>query len=428
MRRLIFIVIKIPFDEEFLDLVVSREKLQAVLEPKINIRRECLSEKDIVIESLQKPIGSPRLKDLAVNKNKVVIITSDHTRPVPSKITLPLIIEEIRKANEQADITVLVGTGLHRKPTAKELVEKFGVSIVEREKIVVHEAKDRNSLTYCGDLPSGCPLWLNTLALEADLLVAEGFIEPHFFAGFSGGRKSILPGISGEDTIKFNHSALLIDHEASRAGCLEHNLINQDMLMAARKSKLVFILNVVLHEKRIIASYAGDAQLAHTEGCNFVKKHFAVKAEPADIVITSNGGYPLDQNLYQAVKGITTGEKTCKDGGVIIIAAGCRDGIGGKKFFDILASENSPAKVLNNILAKSPRQTELDQWQAQILARVLVKHKVIVVTKGIEKEMLEKMHLQWAPTLNYAVLLAEKLMGENSKITVVPDGIETIIE
>lgn len=420
-------IIKVPFDKGFLDLLVPEEKLQAVLEPKIDIEVESLPEKEIVLKSLQNPINSPRLKDLAVNKNKIVIITSDHTRPVPSKITLPFIIEEIRKGNEQADITILVATGLHRKPTTEELVEKFGISIIKRERIVIHQAKDLSSLTYCGKLPSGCPLWLNTLAIEADLLVAEGFIEPHFFAGFSGGRKSILPGIAGEETIKYNHSAFLIDHEASRTGCLENNLINQDMIMAASKSKLAFILNVVLHRKRIIASYAGDAQSAHAEGCYFVNKHFAVKAEPADIVITSNGGYPLDQNLYQAVKGITTGEKICKDGGVIIIAAGCRDGIGGNKFFDILVSGKNPGEVLNDILAKLPLQTELDQWQAQILARVLVKHKVIVVTESIEKEVLEKMHLLWAPTLNYAVLLAEKLVGKNSKITIVPDGIGTIV-
>jgi nickel-dependent lactate racemase len=196
--------------------------------------------------ALKTPVGSPSLRDLAKGKDSVVIITSDHTRPVPSKITIPLLLEEIKKGSPAARITILVATGMHRNMTDGEIKERFGEAVASREKIVVHDSRDSGKLISLGKLPSGGELVINRLAVECDLLLSEGFIEPHFFAGFSGGRKSILPGIASYKTVLANHCAEFISHDRSRTGILDGNPIHKDMMFAAKTANLAFILNVIL--------------------------------------------------------------------------------------------------------------------------------------------------------------------------------------
>ncbi len=323
--------VSIPYGTSTLSCDIPDSRLKAVLVSSLHELKADAPEREIVRKSLDNPIGSPRLRDLAKGKENVVIISSDHTRPVPSAIIMPLLLEEVRAGNPDAQITILVSTGGHRATTPEELLKKYGPEIVKNERIVVHDSHDDTSLVHVGTLPSGGDLILNKLAVEADLLVAEGFIEPHFFAGFSGGRKSVLPGVASYTTVMANHCAEFIAHERARTGILEGNPIHIDMVFAARKVGLAFVCNVVIDaEKHIVAAFSGDMEAAHEKGCEFVAKYGRVKAVPADIVITSNAGYPLDQNLYQAVKSMTAGEASCRKGGVIIVAAECSDGHGGE--------------------------------------------------------------------------------------------------
>jgi nickel-dependent lactate racemase len=340
---------------------------------------------------------------------------------------MPLILNEIRQGNPKAEIAILVATGYHRSSTEAELREKYGDKIVDKENIVIHDSRDRDNMVKVGILPSGGELVLNRLAMEADLLVAEGFIEPHFFAGFSGGRKSILPGIASKETILANHCSEFIAHPKARAGILKDNPIHEDMIYAAEKVNLNFILNVVINgDKKIINAFAGHWEEAHLKGCEFVSKLAGFKSKLADIVITTNGGYPLDQNIYQSVKGMTAAEATCKKGGVIIIASTCADGHGGDSFYNTFAKANRVQDVIDEIMARNRNKTIPDQWESQILARILLKCKVIMVTNA-SKKMVENMHMKWAASIEEAIEMADEMLGNRGKITIISDGVSVIV-
>lgn len=420
-------LIQLPYGYSFLEVEIPEERLAGILTTQPYNPEKTGS--DLVKAALDNPIASHRLRELAANSNKIVIITSDHTRPLPSKETLPLILQEIREGNPKADITILIATGLHRAPTIEELHLKFGSQVVEKEKFIAHKADDYGSLVRLKDLPSGAPCWLNKLAVDADLLIAEGFIEPHFFAGYSGGRKSILPGISGKETILINHSARFIDHPSTQSGVLEGNIFHQDMVAAATQANLKFILNVTLDEhKNIIGAFAGHPQEAFAEGVKFTEKLTKLTGQKTEIVLTSNGGYPLDQNLYQAVKSIRTAEYAAKKGGVIITAASCLDGMGGETFYNMLSNPGGAKKILEDIRLTGPSDTPFDQWQVQVLARTLLEYRVIIVTDGVKPEILHSMGLEGALTLESALEKAYAYTGEDAKITVIPNGAGVFIE
>jgi nickel-dependent lactate racemase len=373
-------------------------------------------------------VESESLCELSKGKQNVVIIASDQTRPVPSKIIIPEMLSEIRTGNPNADITILIATGCHRGTTKQELVNKFGEEIVENEKIYIHDCDEREKLVNIGVLPSGGQCEINKIAFDADLLVAEGFIEPHFFAGFSGGRKSVLPGVAGRATVLANHCSEFIAHEKARTGILKDNPIHNDMVWAAKKAKLAFIVNVVLNSKKEpIFAVAGDFEKAHKKGTDFIASLCAVKAVPADIVISTNGGYPLDQNVYQAVKGMTAAEATVNDGGVIIMLAKSNDGIGGDHFYHQLADEADINKTMNIFLSRGRNETIPDQWQTQILLRILMKAKVIYVS-DMADEIVEKMHMIPAHSLEEAITKAKKIVSkENITLTAIPDGVSVMV-
>ncbi|TDY64999.1 nickel-dependent lactate racemase [Aminivibrio pyruvatiphilus] len=418
----------LPYGSSHITCEIPDSRLRAILSPKLPEAEEKTGEA-IVRASLARPAGSPPLRELAGGKKNVVILSSDHTRPVPSAVIMPLLLEEIRAGNPGADITILVATGCHRSTTEDELEERYGTEIVRSVRIVVHDSLDENSLVSVGTLPSGGELVLNRLAVEADLLVAEGFIEPHFFAGFSGGRKSVLPGVAAYRTVLANHCAEFIASPGARTGILEGNPIHEDMVYAARKAGLAFICNVVLDpQKRITAAFSGDMEKAHEEGCAFLSRLAKVQAVPADIVITGNGGYPLDQNIYQAVKSMTAAEASCRPGGIIIEAAECRDGHGGEAFYHAFRDIPTARGVLDSILARGRDSTEPDQWEIQIFARILMNHTVILVTSA-PRETAEYMNMKWAPSLQDALALAEEILGDgNAAVTVIPDGVSVIVD
>ncbi|MGV8980892.1 nickel-dependent lactate racemase [Clostridium sp.] len=421
--------IKIPYSKRFLDIDLPDENLVAILESKAHAYKVENTQQEIVNKALDNPIGSKKLEELVKGVKDLVLITSDHTRPVPSKVTLPILLSRIRSANPKIKITILIATGFHRPTTREEMIDKFGQDIVDNEVIINHVSEDYSSMVSVGTLPSGGELLLNKIAMEAELLISEGFIEPHFFAGFSGGRKSVLPGVASAKTVMANHCSEFIASEYARSGVIENNPIHRDMLYAAKEAKLAFILNVVIDSnKKVINAFAGDSELAHSSGCKFVMELASVKAVKADIVISTNGGYPLDQNIYQSVKGMTAAEATCKDGGVIIMVSACNDGHGGQSFYDNIANAKSPREVLDRVLKVGRNDTAPDQWEFQILARILNAHTVILVTDMCEPEMITKMHMKHATTFEKALQMAFEIKGNDAKITVIPDGVSVVVK
>ena len=387
-----------------------------------------MTEQALVDAAMAASEGGVTLRELAKGKEKIVLIASDHTRPVPSKVIVPPMLRQIREGNPNADITILISTGCHRETTKAELVSKFGEEIVKNEKIVVHDCDDQDNLVNIGILPSGGECVINRLAVEADLLVAEGFIEPHFFAGFSGGRKSVLPGVAARKTVLANHCSEFIAHPKARTGILEGNPIHADMLWAAKKVNLQYIVNVVLNgEKKVIYAVAGDLEKAHKKGTDFLFGLCGAETKPADIVISTNGGYPLDQNVYQAVKGMTAAEAAVKEGGVIIMLALSNDGIGGDHFYHQLADERDINKTMDLFLSRGRNETVPDQWQTQIFIRVLQKARVIFVSQMDEKSV-EAMHMIPASSLEEAMEKAKKLAPEKPTITAIPDGVAVMVK
>ena len=419
----------IPYHKGSMEIAVPAENLIASIHSKVEDFIPACSEAELVSQALDAPIGSLPLEELAKDQQNIVIISSDHTRPVPSKIIMPQILERIRKGNPDAVITILIATGFHRGTTVDELIDKFGPEIVNNEKIVIHDSGDGATLMDVGTLPSGGKMRLNKLAMECDLLVAEGFIEPHFFAGFSGGRKSVLPGVASAETVLANHCAEFISNEYARTGILENNPMHQDMVFAANAANLQFIVNVVINgKKEIIGAVAGAHIAAHEAGCAFLSGLCRAKSPQADIVITSNGGYPLDQNLYQAVKGMSAAEAACKVGGVIIMVAACVNGHGGESFYRSMADAESPEALYKQACGIPRDQTKPDQWEYQILCRILCQHKVIMVTDLCSPDMIKEMHMDHEANFETALQKALSICGSDASIAVIPDGVSVIIE
>jgi len=422
-------MIRLPYDKGVLECPLDAGNNVHILSPSSEHYQPKDSQEQIVRNAINNPISSPSLSELAKGKKNIVIITSDHTRPVPSRITMPIILEEIKKTNPDIKPTLLISTGVHRPSSEEELLERHGQAVLDQVKPVNHIATNIEDMTFLGILPSGGELWINKLAMEADLLISEGFIEPHFFAGFSGGRKSILPGIASRKTVLYNHNSTFLSNPYARAGELERNPIHKDMIWAAKQAKLAFILNVAINgDKEVIHAVAGDPFKAHEEGCRFVKDLTGTKAVPADIVISTNGGYPLDQNVYQAVKGMTAAELTAKQDAVIIMVAACTDGLGGRDFYHQLADAKSPKEAMDKFLATPEEETPMDQWESQILARILLTHKVIMVADKRIANYVRDMHMEYAATIEDALAMARKIKGNNASITVIPDGVGIIIK
>ena len=420
--------VRFPYGKEYLSYDFENENFLGTLTSSLHGYTPELRGEALVRRAMAEPIGSPSLYELAKGKRRIVLIASDHTRPVPSKIIIPPMLEEIRAASPQAEITILIATGCHRDTTEDELIAKFGEEIVRNEHIVVHDATNDADLVHLGTLPSGGALRINRLAAEADLLVSEGFIEPHFFAGYSGGRKSVLPGVTSRETVLANHCSEFIAHPLARTGVLDGNPVHRDMLWAAKRAGLAYIVNVVIDEnKEAIYAVAGDVEAAHRAGCDFLSRLCRVAPMPADIAISTNGGYPLDQNIYQSVKGMTAAEATVREGGVIIMISKANDGHGGEAFFRQLADEPDIDKTMAQFLARGRNETVPDQWQTQILLRILKRATVIFISDA-PREMVEAMHMIPACDIDEAMTLAKSILKKDAPtVTAIPDGVAVMI-
>ena len=423
--------VKFPYGRETLSLNIPDDRYAGTLVSRMHDYVAPKRPEELVKDAMADPIGTPRLSVMAEGRKKVVLIASDHTRPVPSKCIVPQMLAEIREGNPDADITILISTGCHRETTKEELVNKFGPEIVANEKIVIHDCDDTANLVCLGRLPSGGELIINRLAAEADLLVAEGFIEPHFFAGFSGGRKSILPGIASRKTVIYNHNGQFIDSPRARTGIVDGNPIHNDMLYAARAARLAYVVNVVINaDKQAIFAVAGDVDLAHRVGREFLASQCQVPVTPSDIVITTNGGYPLDQNIYQAVKGMTAAEATVREGGVIIMLARSNDGHGGRVFYETFRDEKNLQRMMKKFVETPPDETIIDQWESQIFARILMRAAVIYVSDAPD-DMVTDMHMIPAHSLEEALRKADEVLAArgvvNGSVLAIPDGVSVMV-
>ena len=357
--------IKLPYDKKSIVAKIPDENFAGLLESKAENFHNPLSEEETVERSMDNPIGSPTLEELAKGKKDIVLISSDHTRPVPSHIITPIILRRIRSVNPDARVRILVATGFHRPSTREELINKYGQEIVDNEEIVMHISTNDDDMVKIGQLPSG---------------------------------------IASYKTIMANHSGDFINSDKARTGNLDHNPIHEDMLYAARTANLAFIVNVVLDgEKHIIGSFAGDMVEAHKVGCDFVADLAHVSKIESDITISTNGGFPLDQNIYQAVKGMTAAEASNKEGGTIIMVAGCADGHGGEGFYRNLADVEDPKEFLEQAINTPRLETVPDQWTSQILARILVHHHVIFVSDLVDPELITGMHMELATSFDEAL-------------------------
>ncbi|MBE6679168.1 MAG: nickel-dependent lactate racemase [Ruminococcaceae bacterium] len=417
-----------PFGKEKIAYDFDEVRLNGILTSSLHSYKSTDTEENLVKAAMAAPFGTEKLSALAKGKNKVVIIASDHTRPVPSKVIIPFMLSEIREGNPNADITILIATGCHRGTTRDELVAKFGEEIVANEKIYVHDCEETDMLVNIGTLPSGGECIVNRLAVEADLLVSEGFIEPHFFAGYSGGRKSVLPGVCSKQTVLANHCAEFIHSKYARTGIIENNPIHIDMVWAARAAKLAYIVNVVINEeKKVVYAVAGDVERAHEAGCAFLSQYCGAKTVESDIVISTNGGYPLDQNIYQSVKGMTAAEAAVRQGGVIIMLAAANDGTGGEEFYRCMNVDKTPKEIYDEVMTRGRNETVGDQWMTQILSRILMRASVIYVSTAPD-ELVKGYHMIPAKSLGEAMAKAEEILGDkNAKITAIPDGVSVMV-
>jgi nickel-dependent lactate racemase len=319
-------------------------------------------------------------------------------------------------------IKVLVATGLHKGETMVDVEERLGKELLGHLRVEIHDSDDHAHLAELGKLSSGAPLCLNRSVIESDLVIVESNVEPHFFAGFTGGSKVILPGVAGTEIILRNHCWHNIDHPKSRYGVAE-NPIRAEANEALRHLRRIFALNVVLDsEKRIVYATAGDPISSFNAAAESVSLHSRVQVkDPPDVVITTNGGYPLDRNVYQCVKGIAVPEGILRENSRIIMASECVDGVGHQDFLRLLASD-TPEAVYDKL-----REGEVlirDQWEVQVLCRILRKTPVCFITRPELAPEIRSMHMDYAQTIEQALDSANLRRGE--RVLVLPQGPMTL--
>jgi len=374
-------------------------------------------------EAIAHPMGTAGLRQLAKGRKNACVVIADITRPVPNSVILPpvlRILEEEGIARE--NITILVGTGLHRPNEGEELLQLVGTEIARDYRIVNHMARERETLTYLGETSGGAPIWIDTLYVEADLKIATSLIEPHLMAGYSGGRKAICPGLMGVDTMRVLHGPKLLGHPNAREGQIEGNPFHRQALEVAQRAGVDFTLNVAMNDQRQITGiFCGDLEKAHAEGVRFVEgQNGAFIDEPVDIVVTSSAGLPLDLTFYQAVKGLTAALPIVKEGGTILIAARCSEGLGGPEFQEMLL--NTPGPTEFAACLEDPDFFAVDQWQLQELCKVLDKAEVMVYSEGIAPDQRDNLWVNVVPSVEEGLAAALARHGAGARVAVVPKG------
>jgi len=375
--------------------------------------------------ALDGPIGAGPLRDRVSRGERICIVFTDITRATPNERIIPWLLSYLRTCGVRPEqVTLLNALGTHRPNTKEELTALLTAAVVRDYRVLNHEPDNPEALTRVGVTADGTPALLNKHLVEADTRIITGFIEPHFFAGFSGGPKGIMPGVAGMETVISNHGRRNIGNPNAVFGVTEGNPLWEELRDIALLAGPSFLINVTLNEKRAITGiFAGDLVEAHKQGIEFVRKSaMQPVTELFDIVITTNSGYPLDQNLYQAVKGMSAAARIVKKGGSIIIAAECRDGIpDGSPYSEILRRAKDPEDILGLIA----RETYPEQWQSQIQALIQRKAKVFVHSTMTD-EVIRAAHLLPAPDISAVVDRLQAEHGGPLRIAVLPQGPLTI--
>jgi nickel-dependent lactate racemase len=381
----------------------------------------------VLRDALRQPVAGPPLRAVVRPGQQVAVSVCDVTRPQPREAMLRALLAELEGLVTAGDLTVLIATGTHRGNTAAELAEMLGPELAARLRVINHDARDQTMLTWCGKHGDGVPVWLNRYWAEADVKITTGFVEPHFFAGFSGGPKLVAPGLAGLHTTLTLHDARRIGSEQATWGVCEGNPVHDDVRAIAAATGVDFALDVVLNrEQQVVGAFGGEVLAMHAAARSYVRE---VSMRPVDglfdVVVTTNAGFPLDQNLYQAVKGMSAAATVVAPGGLIICAAECADGFPDHGSFRAeLAAEPTPERLLASIAARTT--TVPDQWQVQVLARVLRRARVGVHASGLTEADLRSAHLFAVPDIAAAVAAELTAAGPGARVCVLPEGPQTI--
>lgn len=390
-------------------ILLEMKKLEALADPN-----------EAILHALGHPIQSPPLKDLAAGKKNACIVISDVTRPVPNRVLLPPILQTLHQAGMRKEqITLLIATGMHRPNLGEELEGMIGRDLAQHYRVVNHYSRNPECYRKIDEI-DGAPIEINTHYLDADLKILTGLIEPHFYAGYSGGRKAILPGISSFETMKFMHSYKMIDHPKVTNCVLEGNPFHEYGLRVTELAGADFIANVVINKERQVAGvFAGHFKQAHLEGCRMVYEHSTAPLDQrVDMVITSGGGFPLDATFYQISKALICAKNILKKGGTIVVTCECREGLGSLEFCGIMRSGCSPQEFFEGYC--EPENFVIDQWCAQNIYQVLdYAGKIYVYSQGLAYEDLMKMGMIKIENVQET---ADRLLPEHGRTAVIPEG------
>jgi len=423
-----------------IELPYGRKRIQLRI-PKRNLLGIITSQKQIPIPDPGKKIEKALEQDLVngkflfgekaqkntlsgkgTNDKTACIVTSDMTRPVPNKVILPPFLGYLEKNGiRKKNITILVATGLHRACKKEELKDMLGENIVKEYNILNHNAEDKSSLDFLGYTSRGTPIWVNKYYLSSDIKILTGLIAPHFMAGYSGGGKSICPGICGTETIRAHHSPKFLESPYAVPGVILNNPFHSEISFIAKKVGVDFIINVTLTNRGEISGiFVGELQKVLSQGINYLDRKVKVKVgERADIAVTSAGGCPLDTTFYQSVKGMVAALPLVKEGGSIVICASCSKGVGSEKFEYLLRTTKSSTEFLNKI--KDPDFFVIDQWELEEMCKVLKKAQIFYYTKGLSSKFLEKTLVTPISSIQQTI---DRALFKNPKIkiTVLPEG------
>jgi nickel-dependent lactate racemase len=403
---------------------------------------EPLAEPDAAVRrALTQPTGAPPLRELARGRRNACVAICDVTRPVPNRVLLPPILETLEAAGiPRSGILILVATGLHRPNLGDELVEMVGPSVARNYRIENHHGREPGEHTYLGQTRRGVPVWIDSRYVQADLKITTGLIEPHFMAGFSGGRKLICPGLAALETVKVWHGPDFLEHPNARSGCLDGNPVHEENTAVARMAGCDFIVNVVIDAQRgILRVVAGDMEAAFLEGVVFARTTVTATLDaPVDVVVTSSAGYPLDATYYQSIKGMVAALPILKPGGTIILAASLSEGIGSPEFQSLFDAHPTLGGFMERLLSGAcgagvpPAEAAgtaapqpyfvMDQWQLEELAKVRRHAKVRVVSDGLPPETLRRLFVEPAASVEAAVADALAEYGPRATIAVIPKG------
>jgi nickel-dependent lactate racemase len=413
--RLQYGTVELPVEIPSSDVIVLRTKLEEGLPDEAAAFREAVRD----------PIGSAPLKEVVGATDRVAVVIPDITRPLPSDRLLPWLFEELSHVPPE-NFTIVNGTGSHRPNTEEELAAMVGREVASSYRIVNHDAHDPNTLAFAGTSPEGRGVYMNREYVEADRRIVLGFIEPHFMAGFSGGYKGVFPAVADIDSIMHYHRATVIGHARSTWGVLEENPTQDQIRANGFLLPVDFLVNVTINRQREITGFfCGEVLAAHERGCEANKRAVMVACEREfPIVVTTNGGYPLDQNLYQAVKGMSAAYQVVSEGGLIISASRCNDGFPDHgNFRKMLLEHSSPEEMLETIY--SPGFSVFDQWQVQLFALILQRARVALYSE-IPADDVRRVHLE--PVDDITARISEELqnIGRDAPVAVLPEGPMTV--